>query len=324
MLSNQIDKLTSEYIEICKLVYPDYAKSSIYDSNGRLLVEKKAISELSKAFVGLVEARNALAVENGYGNFFEFVLDWDGVDKRLLLNFLNSSEIISEKYLDLFNSLNLDLTIFHSARYTPNYSIDFIDDESKIVDLIEKYYLEDRHVSPTLLSKIEIVTDENAPYFSSMVVGDKAIVTVLGPKNSNTFATNLCHEYSHAIFQLELLRNGLSSSDIKMFEQERVAINDEYQFQEKYLDETSKTYSKLNMFDRFISTYFENEVYSYSGSSGKKLEIVLGEMYSKSRKKCLPLLNEEENYSFLFDSFLVTMPCYYANYSVLYFEKLFL
>jgi|GEM_PF-3544665 len=323
MLSSQIAELTNNYLQLCKSLHNKLEGGNLYDKNGKLLISEKEAEKLLETFSKLVFTRNKLATENGYNNFFEYIADWDGVDKGLLKEFLNPPT--STHFLNKFKTIagSVEVKVGLNKNYTPNHTFNFSGSRNGIVEMVEHYYLNHRSISPSIIKRIKIVRDETAPYFSSSVDDEIAIVTVIGEETTNTFAINLCHEYSHAVFQLELLDSGISSSGVKMYEQEKVAINDEFAFQNLYFDRTGKTFYTLNMFDRFISTFFEKEVYSFPVKISDDLAVSLGQIYSKVRKKFLPGLSEKDNLTFLFDSFLVTMPCYYTNYSVLYFEKLF-
>jgi len=294
-----------------KLVIQAYTKQKTLSNH-----DKKYTELLKHKFKKLVLARNALARENGYPNYFDYVSDWDEVPKKKLDIFFNNVDAISKKILnDASKILNRskrfedNLVSFDFSQYAKknfyNFPKDVIDSLSKYDDVNANHLNSIKITS----SQIRLSFPEYAPQKSNIVIRHSNI------DNSLSEATTLAHEYGHALGMLEALESDPQPTQPKPYIDELRAIKTERKFVET-LTVLDQKIANLEILYFFLNTLFESQIYKNPDQDFEKAYANAHNIVTVGRAK------QKTNWAYILDTFFVEYPCYSTNYSVIYSDLL--
>jgi hypothetical protein len=123
-------------------------------------------------------------------------------------------------------------------------------------------------------------------------------------------AIGFIHECGHALEYINLMDKGIQPDKKSFYYHESKAIN----LEEKFVTTLSRDVKKAHIasfLHLFSNTLFENIIY-------KNPYCDFDEAYGKARNIVCPAIPIQSNPFYVLDVFLIEMPCYSTNYSVIY------
>lgn len=321
-MDEKIDKLIVDYYkpltlpEVNRLSRKIYSASSVKESKKALKKHEPYLKALDYRFKNLVELRNELARNNGYGNFFEYLYEWDDIPiqpdplgkkiRKTGKKIYNQvpKKIKEESWFNtVFNSLNLE-------SYLPS---------AKIKDPMSKalgFTFKNKHATKTTFRQVSF-RPNNDNYYNADYDEETNKTTIHYDKKGIRLYSgilSLIHEIGHAIYIQKLINENTNPNQASSYKHELQAVSLEVAYLST-LPELEQQLINAKFITQFVNFDFEQKIYQNPKHDFSKI-------YADSMRVFLPNLKAKKNPLYVLDYSLVHHPCYSSVYSAVY-TKLF-
>lgn len=321
-MDKKIDKLIVDYYkpltlpEVNRLSREIYSAGSPKESKKALKKHEPYLKTLDDRFKNLVELRNELARNNGYGNFFEYLYEWDAipispealkikvkkVGKSIYQQIPN--KIKSEPWFNtIFNSLNLKLYLPKTKTKQP-------------LSKAENFITKNNFTTTKALNQIKYKPNKEGLYYVDYNEETKNITVHYDQKQVVHYSVllGLIHEIGHAIHIQNLINNNLGPNEESSYKHELQALKLELAYLQTFPPKEQRLI-KTTYTIQFINFDFEQKIYQNPKHDFSKI-------YADSMRVFLPNLKAKKNPLYVLDYSLVHHPCYSSVYSAVYTKLL--
>jgi len=317
--NNDLSSAVKEYFSILSIDEMNYLHReimSVFPYSKRVQTAEKNKSlfhRLEKSFIKLTLARNKLAIDQGYSNYVDLIVNHDKLPKNSYQKFIKKIDlVISLINNKLPKSANFP-NWFYSSLNIPCFicQMPFPDlKRQEIIKLTEEKY----SILKKFKNKISIFFGDNAQTTYHKETNTFKIM-LLKDTNKRHRIIDFIHELGHIIYWLESFKNNKNPLELGRYKAEKFAVEVEVKILEEIFPSVleSKFGDILLMFWRIL---FEIHIYENPKKSSPKL-------YSQLFNRCFLEAHQTNNWLYLVDERIVSKPLSSLSQTIAYFEALF-
>lgn len=310
-------KVLEKYFNIATPDELGRIRSDIFAPSKNLKERKKAfekhkgtILKLKPLFKQLVIERNKVSQKDGYKNYLEFILKYDGVPKEKFKLFLGSADgIIKEINKNLPWPQNLP-SWYWSKFNIPDPLFFVTTKKYSIPDDIYKMVKKKNPKAARFFSRIKIVEPDELYSRARFDEKTKTVKIFISTKKTDIYnALSFVHELGHAFAVFRLFDKDIKLSSKKRYWHEREAFKTVFEFETLFLPQKVRWASRKRILGDFAHAFFEYEIYRSPNQDFDRL-------YAKALNRAFPLRKQNKNPFYVLEDNLIRSPCYTVINSV--------
>ncbi|MFW6143867.1 MAG: hypothetical protein ACOC4Z_03060 [Patescibacteria group bacterium] len=319
-----LSQALGEYLDVASFEELEDIRYAIFDPRKDLQERKEAYSEhegtisvLKPLFKQLIVAKNEYSRKEGFENFFQFSIDYNGVPKKDFKMFLERvDEFVA--WLNKKIIVPPDKADWFWSKFNLRHSLVFnlykkLDPQKYAYSRLLNKMQERRPELVDCFSQVQVkgLEKDVLSYPRTTFDEDKKTITVQVPfwRTDIHNVMSFLHELGHALVFVDLWKRGEKVRSKSKYWHEKEAIKAELELNELVIPQKIRNVRETHFLGTFSQTLFERQIYINPNA-------IFDEAYADIINRCFLKANQKRNPFYVLDHYLVARPCQTALGSV--------